>query len=79
MANENREIEKMLRKYGFTLKREGKHPIWTNGEIDIVIPKGTITSPRMRIWTRCQIRRRLKEQKQTGDSPTTKENENVET
>ena len=44
------DLEKLLKEAGFELERQGKHEIWSNGEIKIPvprhagdIPKGTVS------------------------------------
>lgn len=34
-----RELEKLLKEAGFEIDRQGKHEIWSNGEVKIPIPR----------------------------------------
>jgi len=57
MANELRELEKILEDAGFTfLRKTGKHRIYVKGVIKMILPTGSVGSHRFRNYLKQQIR-----------------------
>lgn len=62
MATENRVIQKMLKDAGYEIIRWGKHPVYSNGTSQLILPAGSITSQRFRHWIRSQLRQRKRKE-----------------